>query len=1229
MLKTKDTPNKDLYMEQEKNTARKQFLLLSNLLLNSKKGKYNEYEMEAKFGTKGIKQITKLDYDNVVKKLLSMKFKTTTDSGFYTLKIQPEVLDIKTGEFKNSGDIDRFRVDIEDIQNIQEYCQTDNFVNILKKDSYYVKLMKKSNVYINDQIIKSADFNDFNFRVTYKNEETISSQGKEGQSVIDNWNKSKKIYRYINRVSFIKDDLPFSIDLSIVRSSSKDNRGRLLKTYNIQESNIFKNPETYEIEIEVLSQAARLKYKTPEELMSGLENMIKIVLSGLQKTNFPVSYKEQKLIGQEYMKLIHDNEYKKRGNEYIVPEYLKSKDFIGPNSVSLQIKNIAPVNPDMNIPNIRTPYAYCVTDKADGERNLLYVSNSGKIYMINTNMNVIFTGAKSLNSSLYNSLLDGELISYDKNDKFINTFAAFDIYYIHGEDIRSRPFVSIPTKDKKYFADGCRLPLLKEFIKNLDAVSITSKNEKEREKNTEKLDILISKVVKTSMNESPILIISKNFYPLFDEKHDNIQEKTEYAIFQACNFVLQRIKDDLYEYNTDGLIFTPTLYGVGSSKINEAGPTKKITWEYSFKWKPAYFNTIDFLVTTKKMADGNDMVTPIFENGMNLSDTTQFNQYKTLILRVGFDEKRHGYINPCQDLLDDKDYHSKDFQSKLADDEDSYVPMQFFPTDPYDPQAGLCNIMLEKDGNNTHQMFTEERQVFGDDTVVEFRYDKTKEGLWKWIPLRVRYDKTTDYRQGKRSFGNDYKTANSNWHSIHNEITEEMITLGKNIPTEIVSDDVYYNQTTSEKLTGRMRDFHNLYVKKMLIQSVSKKGGTLIDYACGKGGDLPKWVSSNLSFVFGIDISNDNIENRLDGACARYLNYKKQFKTIPYCIFVRGNSSENIRSGKAMYSDKSISITKNIFGNMALDKKLGPVVEKNYGIGSEGFNVSSCQFALHYMFQNKTTFYNFIRNVSECTRLNGYFIGTSYDGKAVFNMLNKYPQGYSHEIYENDKKVWSIRKDYDATQFNNNNSCLGYKISVYQDSINQTVPEFLVNYDFLTTELEKYGFELVKREEAKTLGLPEGSGMFIELYNMMMNTIKKTPNYENDYGTASKMTSYEREISFLNRYFVYKKTHTYNVEKLTKAILEVLPDEYDFEERQTLKTREVIKETEKEVKPKVKNLRKKIMLQEATEAVESLQPEKIKINIEPVEEIKEEEDQDIEIIVPIKPKKTTRKKRSE
>ena len=96
-------------------------------------------------------------------------------------------------------------------------------------------------------------------------------------------------------------------------------------------------------------------------------------------------------------------------------------------------------------------------------------------------------------------------------------------------------------------------------------------------------------------------------------------------------------------------------------------------------------------------------------------------------------------------------------------------------------------------------------------------------------------------------------------------------------------------------MTRGLRDFHNLFVKKILISAVSRREDILIDLAVGKGGDISKWIYSKLKFVFGIDISKDNIENRIDGACARYLNYRKKFKYVPRCLFINGNSSVNIR----------------------------------------------------------------------------------------------------------------------------------------------------------------------------------------------------------------------------------------------------------------------------------------------------------------------------------------------
>ena len=271
-----------------------------------------------------------------------------------------------------------------------------------------------------------------------------------------------------------------------------------------------------------------------------------------------------------------------------------------------------------------------------------------------------------------------------------------------------------------------------------------------------------------------------------------------------------------------------------------------------------------------------------------------------LQLCVGYSLRDHGYLNPCNDLLEDKYNKLKDNDN---DDpvENEYSAKQFYPSDPYDLSAGLANIMLKHDNTNSYQMFTEEGETFTDDMIVEFKYDKyldKSSTSWKWVPLRIRYDKTADYKLTRRNFGNNYNVANSTWYSIHNPITEEMISTGRNIPDVEVSDDVYYNGMDGEKLTESMRDFHNLYVKRKLITSVCRKGNTLIDFACGKGGDFPKWNASKLSFVLGIDISKDNIENKINGACARYLNFKRTDRNTPYALFVNGNSSLNIRSGE-------------------------------------------------------------------------------------------------------------------------------------------------------------------------------------------------------------------------------------------------------------------------------------------------------------------------------------------
>ena len=123
-------------------------------------------------------------------------------------------------------------------------------------------------------------------------------------------------------------------------------------------------------------------------------------------------------------------------------------------------------------------------------------------------------------------------------------------------------------------------------------------------------------------------------------------------------------------------------------------------------------------------------------------------------------------------------------------DTDSYKPTPFYPTNPYDSNANICYIPLKKDNNGNLQMFTKENEVFTDNTIVEFSYDLSKDGAWRWIPLIVRWDKTAELKSGGRNYGNSYNVANSNWQTIHNPITEEMISTGLGIDENI---DVIYS----------------------------------------------------------------------------------------------------------------------------------------------------------------------------------------------------------------------------------------------------------------------------------------------------------------------------------------------------------------------------------------------------------------------------------------------------
>lgn len=1019
-------------------------------------------ELEVRFGgARGFKRLSGADTDRVSARLRSLDFSVASTA---------HILRISTQRERSAP----LRTEIQGLRDISRYCDT----NKIREESQATFEEKGSW----KRGLGPEDNDALEFRVSLQREKRLPSSSRQVKAAMANWNQSEKYFRCMNRTSLESKQFPVRVDISVVQSA---------KGTSITESGLLSRPTSYEVEIEVDSTrvGTGTKYSTPAELTASLRRVITYVLQGLQGTNYPVGKGIRNRVLGEYAALI--------GAKFTPGRPLRNWAFVGPSSVTLQVDNIAPPNPASELPNIRA--GYTVTDKADGERKMLYIGEGKKGYFITTNMEAQFTGTVFPGIEV-GTLLDGEHIIRDKSGKYINLYAAFDAYWVDKKSIRDLPFVAVSGKES-------RLLSLRTVVKGANGQGPVSDR------------------------PAPLRLSVKLF-----EVADGPT-----TIFKACGEIMRRERDGLYEYETDGLIFTPASLAVGATEIGKpAAPAKKTTWIQSFKWKPPEQNTIDFLVVLKKATGSSqDVISNMFQSGTDASAATQLSQYKTAILCVGHDI-RNKDANPCQEMLEGagSDISIKQVVAPGLRAEDTYKPTRFFPTQPYDPQAGECNMMLSPGVDGNSVMLAESGEVIEDQSIVEFRYDPERDASWRWVPLRVRHDKTADLRGGGRNYGNDERVANSNWKSLHNPVTDKMLKTGEGIPDGLADDDVYYNRSTRTSQTRGLRDFHNRYVKNTLIVGLSKPGGTIIDLAVGKAGDLSKWTDARASFVMGVDLARDNIYNAKDGACARYVQYKKKMKTVPRAVFLQGNSSRNVRNGEAFGTQKAKTRAAAIFGKGPKSKsRLEEMVYESYGDGEKGFGLCSMQFALHYVWGTPQELQGFMRNVSETTEVGGHFIATCFDGEEIFRLLARKKEGESVMYTADGNKMWEVTKRYDRSTYDPDSSCLGYAIDIYQDTINKTFKEYLVNPTYLTRVMENYGFAPLTEVEAKGAGLPASQGSFRALFAQMERQIAKKPALARRYGAASSMTPTEKKVSFLNRYFVYKKVRSVDAEQVMYGLL--------------------------------------------------------------------------------------------
>ena len=929
---------------------------------------------------------------------------------------------------------------INGYNNIIKYCISNN--------------LKQSNIIWNNKKNITNDIVDNLFNSTL---EFNISNNTLSPTPHQNWNDIRKTFKINKKISYTdKTNTKFVVNIC----KQNDNNESF---YSLKNSGIIKSYQRYEFYIDITNTSK--------------ENILPTIIKmeqAIYLSTFILTKPQQKKIIDDYYSLV-------KNDIYVRPFNLNPNKppLLTPKPVTLEKENME--NPDeYGVISILSEYT--VTEKADGERILIFVNSMGKVYLINNSYRVDDTGLIA-SKELYNSLIDGEYISCKsrKDNSSTGLYAAFDIYYFGGKKVTQLPLMN--DTESRY-----------EYLLQTD------------------------KLIKSSVG-SIDYIVKKHLY-----------NKNGEDILKNCKKILN--KNTPYLYDIDGLIFTPAklaVYGYYANRPVQI--TDNMKWDRVFKWKPAEQNTIDFLT----------------KEGRTLNIEGQ--KYKEILLYVGYNaEQWEDYtIDDAIRTRYDKEYRNAK-KDKKRDRKKNYIPKLFKPTIYYSNGIERAYIKLRANG----EIVCEDGSKLEGNSIVEFKYildESIQPVSMRWKPLRVREDKTRIYNQGELSkTANDLGVAINIWRSIHNPVTEAMI-IGnepvfsddKEIRDEerlLEAEDIYYSRNIPREalLSYHMHQFHNQGIKSMLY-SKPKIKGSLVELACGQGGDMSRWFSNGYKFVLGIDLVQNNIYNPRSGAYSRMLNGrnnfvkkvensdKLEFTDMVFAVgdcsksIITGDCSKNIiKSGDGNYSDdkESVNLLKIIFNkkNNGEQKYYSHIA----GMGLKKFDACSCMFSTHYFFKSEDTLNGFLRNVSSLLKKDGVFFCTFMDGKSVENAL--YSTG--GDIVEGKKNLyqdtqnkytqptWAIIRRYNEEY----ESMYDKKIDVFIESTNRFIPEYIVHFDFLVEKCKEFNLEIEETE------------MFEETFNKIKATIPDIDNITDQLHKdvmALDKDDVQKKFSFLNRWCVFKK----------------------------------------------------------------------------------------------------------
>jgi hypothetical protein len=786
----------------------------------------------------------------------------------------------------------------------------------------------------------------------------------------------------------------------------------------------------------------------------------------ITRNALPISKEQIRGVREAYKKLVvnHVEKARKRFRPKQSHEADASAEavsdipFLAPKPITLEQRHLVESSPN-SYGGLNILKGYCVTDKADGERMLLYIDDKGDAFFINNDID-IQRAAMSF-PKVRNGLLDGEYITV-AGGRVI--FAAFDIYFLAGEPVYTLPLASKDTKHRT------RYKLVQE----------------------------VCATEKPAPGGSVHELSFKKHY--FAEGND---------MKAACQQVLYASHDLPYEI--DGLIFTPADLGVcGYYPGKDAKFSAFMKWGRVLKWKPPDQNTIDFLIkeTRPPIRDRKDgMVYRRFKlyTGYNVTRSTPISVKEGL--RLMYDSTYAKDQRTLGDMYVEKEfipvsYADKDI-SEVHIPADSQYGRSFqegmIVEFSYDMNAELEGVpaprrwiplRIRDDKTRTYQRTGNISKTANDYTVAA--------SVWRTIHEPVLQEMLTG-AVGPAGVANP-----------------------ASLDARILSiDDVYYAREIPRQhmLSVNMFNFHNVSIKGQLYQNHAKRADSLLELACGMAGDMQRWRDGGFRFILGVDLVKDNVCKAGDGAYARALSQRSMIKTQgmerPFnqnIVFVIGDCAKPIRTGECTDDSESKEVLSMLYAPRG--RRHENVYRQIFGAAAQRFAVVSCQFAVHYFFQSEVKLDGFLDNVSDNLQKNGIFIATFMDGLDVDRLLMANNGLIEGRKLGGTALVWAIAKRYtsfaasSSADGTDTSDVYGKQVDVYLENTGRLIPEFLVHLPTLIKKLGERDIELVDTH------------LFSHDFNKILMQ-RSGPGY-NDI-KALENDTVQKQFSFLNRWVVFRK----------------------------------------------------------------------------------------------------------